>query len=298
MAYLWARTVTCKSCRATVPLLKTRWLCKKDNKRVVLTMTPNPERTGVIFGIQDDVPRSAGSAAQRREHDKWLGAGTMSRSGATCPCCNTIMTMEDIRLEGQAGRLGTTMTAVVVDGPNGKEYRLPTDKENDLAGETEDTAATVFTDVPLDCQRNQCRKEPVEQEVARLSRSFLYGLTKWADLFAPRQLLTLGTFVKHTRHLRHYSEFRLSYRLVRSSTAELAVGIDKLADRQSALCRWDVGFSKVNSTFTRFALPILWDYPEGIRCQTPLATTYPVLNGLRRLFNMPLLLARHHRLLP
>src|SRR5207248_10456072 len=35
LAYLWARTVTCKNrnCRAIVPLLKTRWLCKKDNKR-------------------------------------------------------------------------------------------------------------------------------------------------------------------------------------------------------------------------------------------------------------------------
>jgi len=30
VAYLWARTVKCKNCRATIPLLKTRWLCKKD----------------------------------------------------------------------------------------------------------------------------------------------------------------------------------------------------------------------------------------------------------------------------
>src|SRR5205807_3480480 len=52
VAYLWARTVTCKNCRATVPLLKTRWLCKKDNKRVVLTMQPNTDKTGVVFGIQ------------------------------------------------------------------------------------------------------------------------------------------------------------------------------------------------------------------------------------------------------
>ncbi len=50
-------------------------------------------------------------------------------SGATCPCCGTIMTMEDIRLEGRAGRLGAVMTAVVVDGPNGKEYRLPAAEE-------------------------------------------------------------------------------------------------------------------------------------------------------------------------
>ena len=30
VAYLWARTVSCKQCRATLPLLKTCWLCKKD----------------------------------------------------------------------------------------------------------------------------------------------------------------------------------------------------------------------------------------------------------------------------
>ena len=33
VAYLWARTVTCKNCRRLIPLLKTRWLCRKDKKR-------------------------------------------------------------------------------------------------------------------------------------------------------------------------------------------------------------------------------------------------------------------------
>ena len=60
VAYLWARTVKCKNCRATVPLLKTRWLCKKDRKRVLLTMrveqaSPPADRTNNIiaerFGV-------------------------------------------------------------------------------------------------------------------------------------------------------------------------------------------------------------------------------------------------------
>ena len=49
VAYLWARTVTCKQCRATLPLLKTRWLCKKDRKRVLLTMEPKADQTGVVL---------------------------------------------------------------------------------------------------------------------------------------------------------------------------------------------------------------------------------------------------------
>ena len=35
VAYLWARTVACKQCRAELPLLKTRWLCKKDQAGAV-----------------------------------------------------------------------------------------------------------------------------------------------------------------------------------------------------------------------------------------------------------------------
>ena len=137
VAYLWARTVKCKNCRATIPLLKTRWLCKKDKKRVLLTMEPNTDKTGVVFGIETNVPVKGGNTAQRREHDKRIGTGTMSRSGAKCPCCPAIMTMEDIRLEGQAGRLGEMMTAVVVDGQKGKEYRLPADHEIEMAIEAE-----------------------------------------------------------------------------------------------------------------------------------------------------------------
>jgi adenine-specific DNA methylase len=129
VAYLWARSVTCKGCRATIPLLKTRWLAKTDEKRVVLTMKPRADKSGVEFGIENNVPKVGGNNAQRREHDKKIGAGTMSPSGAQCPCCPVIMTMEDIRLEGQAGRLGAVMTAVVVDGSNGKEYRLPVSEE-------------------------------------------------------------------------------------------------------------------------------------------------------------------------
>ncbi len=95
VAYLWARTVRCAGCRAEIPLLKTRWLCKKGAKRVLLAMTPRNDRSGVEFGVEQNVPEGTGNAARRREHDKRLGGGTMSRSGATCPCCGAIATMEE-----------------------------------------------------------------------------------------------------------------------------------------------------------------------------------------------------------
>lgn len=65
VAYLWARTVKCKACRATLPLLKTRWLCKKDNKRVVLTMSPSADMTEVVFGIDAEVADERRSGKRR-----------------------------------------------------------------------------------------------------------------------------------------------------------------------------------------------------------------------------------------
>ena len=197
VAYLWARTVRCKGCRATLPLLKTRWLCKRDNKRVLLTMTPNADGTGVAFGVETRVPRAGGNAAQRREHDKRLGAGTMTRSGARCPCCPTIMSMEDIRLEGRAGRLDAAMTAVVVDGPKGKEYRLPEDEELHAADVSAEELQALYGDIPFGLP-----EEPTPRQGPGAARAFSvenYGLDRWAKLFTDRQLLALGMFVREIR---------------------------------------------------------------------------------------------------
>jgi adenine-specific DNA methylase len=247
VAYLWARTVTCKNCRATIPLLKTRWLVKKPRKRVVLTMEPNADRTGVVFGIQDNPPR-----------DKQVGDGTMSRSGATCPCCGAIMTMHDIRLEGQAERLGARMTAVVVDSNDGKEYRLPTQKDLQAAVEAENGLKCIFAEIP-----DGIPEEPLPSKDALGFRVPLYGFDKWRKLFLPRQLLALGTFVKHTREVRDTMRVE-GYPLdwVEAVTAYLALAIDRLADAGSSIAHWQVGGEFNVNTFQRFALPVSWDFAE------------------------------------
>ena len=49
VAYLWARTAECGDCRAEVPLLKTRWLRKRGDKRVLLVddASRRSERGGI-----------------------------------------------------------------------------------------------------------------------------------------------------------------------------------------------------------------------------------------------------------
>ena len=259
VAYLWARTVTCKQCRATLPLLKTRWLCKKYTKRVLLTMEPDADQTGVVFGVQPGVPQNGGNAAQRREHDKRIGAGTMSRTGATCPCCGAIMTMSDIRLEGQARRLGAVMTAVVVDGVKGKEYRLPMAHEIEVAELTEERLQALYAGIPFGLP-----EEPTPKAGIGASRAFSvdgYGFDTWRRLFTNRQLLALGNFMNALRQLpMELADYPEEWR--EATSAYLALANDRMADYSSAVCSWHNGREVIRDTFARFALPIVWDYTE------------------------------------
>ena len=259
VAYLWARAVSCKQCRATLPLLKTRWLCKKDNKRVLLNMEPNSDQTGVTFAVEDNVPQQGSNTAQRREHDKRVGAGTMSRTGATCPCCGAIMTMSDIRYEGQSGRLGALMTAVVVDGVKGKEYRLPAVHEIKVAEVSEERLQTLYAEIPFGLP-----EEPTPKAGVGASRAFSvdgYGLNTWRKLFTYRQLLVLGAFVLVIRRLTHeLDDLPETWR--EALTANLALANDRLADYSSAICSWHNSREIIRDTFARFALPIVWDYTE------------------------------------
>ena len=211
-----------------------------------------------IFGIRTNVPITGGNTAQRREHDRRLGAGTMSRSGAKCTCCGTIMEMEDIRLEGQSGRLGAINTAVVVDGQDGKEYRLPTIHEIRMPDNAGENVSSVFKEIPFGLP-----DEPLPSKEALGFRVPLYGFDQWSKLFTSRQLVALGTILKWTRASnKALPDAGYSPLCAESISAYLSSMFDRLSNQLSNLSRWNQGGEKIEGTFARFALPILWDFAE------------------------------------
>ncbi len=268
VAYLWARAVRCAGCRREVPLLKTRWLCKKGAKRVLLTMTPGED--GVAFGIEEDVP--TGGAAQRQQSDQQLGAGTMSGSGATCPCCGVTAAMSDLRATGRAGQLGERLTAVVVDGQQGKEYRLPTEEEISAARIEEEALTNLYAELPFGLL-----EEPTPKAGVGASRAFSvdgYGFDTWRKLFTNRQLLTLGTFIREMRSLwveeapgaltgniGGLDDYPNEWR--EALVACLAPSISRSADRGSSVTTWTNDREGIGHTFARFALPMVWDFAES-----------------------------------
>ena len=279
VAYLWARTARCSGCRVEVPLLKTRWLCRKEKKRVLLTLGSREGDGSIDLGIEHGVPEGSGGAGQKREHDRKLGAGTMSGSGAACPCCGAVATMEDIRIEGRAGRLGERMTAVVVDGQEGKEYRLPTEVEIEAARVMEEELDRLYGEIPFGLPDEATPKAGVG--AARAFSVDGYGLNAWRKLYTKRQLLVSGTFVREIRRsaalmgsggpLEHDSESlspggssgAYPEEWVEALVAYLASAISRMVDRGNVLATWQNDSDKIGHAFSRFALPMVWDFAES-----------------------------------
>ena len=265
VACLWARTAECGDCRAEIPLLKTQWLCKKSDpvKRVLLTMTADPETRRIDFGIECDVPAARGSSAQKRAHDQKLGKGTMSRSGAACPCCGSVTKMKELQAQGRSGRLGTRMIAVVIDGQKGKEYRLPTDR--DLAGAEvgAEGIEELYEAIPFGMPHepiSPIRPSPNARGASGLVR---YGIDTWGKLFTERQLLALGILLCEVRAVRTETpEHSYPEEWQEALTAYLACSLSKLADYSSGNSTWSNSRETIRCTFARFALPMVWDYCE------------------------------------
>lgn len=269
VAYLWARTVKCKHCRAEIPLLKTRWLAKKKDgkKRVLLTMKCNDDRTGVVFGIESNVPQKGGNAAQKRVHDQQIGGGTMTKSGAVCPCCNAILTQETLRFEASHGRLGSVMTAVIVDTQNGKQYRLPSEREIAAATLESQDVEAVFANIPFGIP-----DEPIPRGGSRKGggSSFtvnLYGMDSWNKLFTSRQLIAIGSTIALIRSVsENMQQDGYPKEWQEAVRAYLSLAIDKTADYSSNVCTWINGLEAIRGTFARFALSMAWDYCETNIC--------------------------------
>ena len=190
--------------------------------------------------------------------------GTVNRKGARCICCGANVPFEHIRQEGQAGRLGSALMAVVAEGPNGRLY-LNADEEQLKAAEVarpDDIPNGVLPSNPRDFKTPN------------------YGMITFADLFTNRQLTALTTFSQLVKEVQLQVESdaleagweddkvplnkggagALAYG--QAISVYLACALDKGANLWSSICSWMSDRGALRETFARQAIPMVWDYAE------------------------------------
>lgn len=157
------------------------------------------------------------------------------------------------------------MIVVVLHNPQrrGKTYRLATEKDLDIFKEAE-----KYLEEKRQKLFDKWGFDPVPDELLppkgtlgfRVQR---YGILKWGDLFNPRQKLALITFVEKVRQA-HEKMLAEGYdeEYAKAIESYLALGVNRIADRNSSLSVWNNIAEKQEHTFGRQALPMIWDYAE------------------------------------
>jgi putative DNA methylase len=185
--YLWARTIPCQNpvCGSEIPLLKSSWLAKKNNKKIAFIPVVDEENKQIEFELLE------GSKSIKFEtYDP--SEGTVTRSDARCPVCNQVTRAKDIRKLARNNQMGERMIAVVLSHPEikGKRYRLATARDYTIYQEASSFLGEKIEDWP-----SLENPMPIE-ELPLMSGTFnvpIYGIDRWDKLFNERQKLALIT---------------------------------------------------------------------------------------------------------
>jgi adenine-specific DNA methylase len=258
VGYIWARTIPCQnpSCGAEIPLMRQFWLVKKENKKV--SLFPYIEDKRVYFKI-------VGNDYEKMPLGFNPSQGTIAKAVTICPVCGGVIDAKTTRKLFQEGKAGQKMVVVVLHHPKkqGKTYRLTTEKDLEIFKEAENYLEEKRTKLIDEWGIDPVPGELMNTKDPTTVAGRGYGFTEWGDLFNSRQKLALIAFVEKVR-LTYKRMIEVGYNKEYAKAVEsyLAFTIDRQADYNSTLSRWVSHGEFIGNTFTRQALPMVWDYFE------------------------------------
>ncbi len=258
IAYLWARTIKCEgpSCGAEVPLIRSLWLAKKGGRSVALRLMPRPKLKRVDFEIIE------------KAKTKDVAEGTVRRGSATCPICSFTTPVASVRRqlkERRGGAADARLFCVVTTRPGqlGRFYRIPT--QSDMEALDKASKDLSRCKILYKSQFSLVPDEPISLEgTFRIIKMIIYGCQTWGDLFSPRQSLALVTLVRLVNEAGRKLTASHKDGLPEAVQTCLALCLDKVSDLANSCCRWEPIAQCPRQLFARQAIPIVWDFAEGV----------------------------------
>jgi putative DNA methylase len=253
-AYLWTRTVPCPNpARSShrAPLVRAKYVVRKARKRIALKIVAGPNDTP-RYELQEE--RGAAPSERRGRS-----------SASACRMCGAVLSPEYLADQGAKGAIGFDLIAMilVLPGRQGKTYVSGSEVGTAaIPDETElDRRLGLLADAGLAPPSD--RVEPMGNAGLASGNTYLYGISTFGDVFTKRQLVTLLTLCKYVRdaHEQMVSEGMDPDR-ADVVAAYLGLAVNRVVDRCTALCRWNLTRETVESPFVRDRLAMVWDFVE------------------------------------
>ena len=260
IAWLWARTVKSPNpafSHVDVPLVSSFILSSKAGKEAYVesVVEGNRYRFKVRVGKPPKGAENGTKAAGRSANFR-------------CLLSDTPVGGDYIKAEGQVGRMGARLMAIVAEGVRGRIYLAPT-PEHELIAAQASPSWKPEGNVPARLTGGTCVP---------------YGLKQWGDLFTSRQLTALTTFSElvteaiekcrmdylkaHSADIGEQNDTPLdaggtgALAYAQAVGVYLAFAVDKSSDYWSGICTWHSSKELIRNTFGRQAIPMTWDYAE------------------------------------
>lgn len=253
IAYLWTRTVPCPNPslpKHDIQLVRQTWLARKKGRHIALRPVVDRDAVTVSWEVVE------GRSAADFDFDP---AGFSSRARANCLVCGTSVDSDYVKSRGRAGEMGVAALAAVLPHPAGRGRQY-------LAADAYTQPSDEQCSAVLDDLEVEPPDEPIPSDDTRNFWTPNYGLTRFRDLFTGRQLATLCSLA-HGVQEAHGEMLGAGIEPKRAEAICACLGLilDRVGDRNSTLCRWDSSSAaeKVNNTFARQALPMVWDFAEA-----------------------------------
>ncbi|WP_292504400.1 DUF1156 domain-containing protein [Mesorhizobium sp.] len=245
IAWVWARTVRSPDPRASgamVPLLSTYLLSQKSEGGQVW-LEPILEGDGKYrFTIQSGTPTKEDAARIRS------GLKTGRGSNFTCLLTGSAISEAHIKTEGNAGRLGTKLVAMVADR-QGKRSYLAADALHEDAASLVKPSWTPDVEMP----RNPRWFSPPE-----------FGLKTYGSLFSNRQLVSLDVLTSLVPQAKEEVLKQTNSEPYAIAVATyLAFAVDRLATYGSTLCKWLVKDNALAPSIPNQAISMSYDFAEA-----------------------------------
>jgi adenine-specific DNA methylase len=270
VGYYWMRTIPCQnpSCGAKIPLTANWWLAKKENKKI--SLYPFVHKGRIEFAIvkknkdewqvvESSIPGFSPKVPFNFEPEN----GTVSRAIAVCPVCGGMVDDKQVRRLFKDGKAGQRMVAVVLSGPQSKAYRLATEKDVEFYRKAEEYLEEKRKKLWEEWGIDPVPDEEIDPNSLKPRTMWLYGMSRWGDLFNSRQKLALITFTEKVRlTYKNMIEEGYDKDYAKAVVSYLGLGVSRVVEYMSNLCIHDNTQERTVHVFGRQALPMVWDYSE------------------------------------